>query len=221
MRTFNNIVDQIKYFQEQHPQIHSFGFGDITLVGKSEIQLYPCLWVHPTNTILKRYEDEINFNILLMDKCNDGKTNTQEILSDTKLIARDLKTFLNEGSFDEITVEDDLNLAPFEERFGDMVAGWNLNLKCLVEAEENLCSIPGFSTSFSGSNNHISYSSPYLTCDTLTACTQFQNYIAAHGGAGNLQFFAQTNPGGSLQSFTLQVQQDGNNVTYILDYFPI
>jgi hypothetical protein len=144
--TYNNVVDAIKYFADNHAQINSFGYGDFKKIGGNETQ-YPLLFVHPITSTLKNQTAELSFYILAMDLVNADLTNEQDIHSDMLQVLKDLKTYLNSNSFNGWYVEDIGDIDPFSERFIDYVGGWNFKLTVVAEMSTG-CSIPGIDSTF-------------------------------------------------------------------------
>lgn len=144
--TYNNIVDIIRNFQNEHLQIESFGYGDTNSIGKTKDVKYPMLFVNPTNSVLGGgATSRLSFNILLMDRLQESLNNEQEVHSDMIAIASDLRSYMQRSASDYFTVTDTSNIYPFTERFGDNVGGWNF--ECTIEAEWDfsICQIPGVS----------------------------------------------------------------------------
>jgi hypothetical protein len=191
MKTLNNLIDNIREFANAHLQINYFGIGDISKVDEGEIKSYPALWLHPKTSIIRNNEVELNFNCLLMDKQNSDKSNITEIMSDTLLLAYDLRTYLNDGSFDEIYIDGDNTIEPFDERFGDLVAGWNYNLKINLQVHSTVCDIPG------------------ITTGNFSTSTQ-------NGGSTNFEFAVDNVSYGVLNPPVLSVSRVGNVITYTI-----
>jgi hypothetical protein len=147
--TYNNLVDSIKFFADNHPQINDFGYGDHTRIGSKQHK-YPFLFVHPLPSRLKTNSVELSFNILAMDLMNPDLSNEQEIHNDMLLVINDLKTWLNGNSVEWSVEEGDID--SFSERFGDYVAGQNFKLTVIMEMDFG-CNVPGLSFNYDSTNN--------------------------------------------------------------------
>lgn len=97
-----------------------------------------------SNTDEKAETFNLDFYILDQPNSKTGRrTNTQEILSDTKLIANDLIAYLRYTEFDAGLLKIDLPVS-MKDRIGvtdDDVTGWSFTLNIKVNNELDLCGV--------------------------------------------------------------------------------
>lgn len=96
MKTLNQIIKVFNDFADAHPQINSFGTGDLWEVGMSEDIQYPVLWVQPTESrVIKGTSGTFTYTsnlirVFILDRVKKGKENEIEVLSDMSQVAHDL-----------------------------------------------------------------------------------------------------------------------------------
>ena len=167
---FKNIVDDFKLLQSKHLQLNSFGIGDIKdlifltqqktdedYVGKvatdntkNNAPEYPLLYIVPQPAT--RYDGYITytFNVIVCDIDNTKNKDIQvDLWSDTLEIAEDIlaqfkySVIASQGDYAskyDITLP--TTISPFSESYEDLLVGWNLQLRVLVDKPLNRCIAP-------------------------------------------------------------------------------
>jgi hypothetical protein len=150
---YKTIIQDLSGISYYHPQINSFGFGDITqITADVETKLspvYPKAYVVPSTVNLAQNRLLYNFSVIIMDRVNEKTDNLEDIMSDTLEIAKDFFTVLYQsyaqqyGGFSvDYTPLWGPNVTPFLERFEDIVAGWTLNIQIEQPFDYNQCVLP-------------------------------------------------------------------------------
>ena len=153
MVNFKQIIDDLAGMAYHHPQIASFGTGDITQItmdieSKQEPR-YARMYVIPQNVTFDRNGLIYSFSITVMDKINQDYSNQTEVLSDTLLILEDIFTILwqsytsNFGGFTlDYEPQFGSQVVPFLERFETILAGWTMTVNIVQLHDYNRCVLP-------------------------------------------------------------------------------
>ena len=84
------------------------------------------------------------FNILVMDKANEGTVET-EVKSDTLLILLDTIAYFEKLYTDNwkfVKIEKTGSISSFTERFDDTLTGWTMSMQLKQPLEYDECQIP-------------------------------------------------------------------------------
>ena len=95
---YKQIIQDLSGIAYHHPQINSFGYGDITQITmdietKKE-PVYTKMYVVPGQTVLNQNRIDYNFSIIILDRIEDDYSNQKDVMSDTLEICKDLFTIL-------------------------------------------------------------------------------------------------------------------------------
>jgi len=150
---YKQLLTDFSSIAYHHPQIKSFGFGDIQqctndIVTKQEPK-YTRMYVVPGDIQLDENRIYYRLSIIIMDRVEDDQSNQGEVMSDTLEIAKDIWTILlqsyteAQGNFSwDIIVDENPDVIPFLERFETTLGGWTLNLSFQVAFDYNSCTPP-------------------------------------------------------------------------------
>jgi len=144
--SLNNIVSEIKTFAQRHEQINSCVFGVIPEVGETS-PVYPELFFDLSDTASEFSEqtDSYYFDFLITDKPNKQNeyASTLESLSDTKLIANDVVSYLKKHDWGQaIKIDLPITMQSMIGTKEDSVCGWMFTLKITLTQGINYCQIP-------------------------------------------------------------------------------
>ncbi len=143
--TYYQIIEDFKGFSNAHPQINSFGFGDITQltmdINTQQSPIYTKLYIIPSDTVLDQNQLTYNFQIIVADRLKDDYSNQKDVMNDTLEIMKDVFTFLY-LSIPDFESEWDAIVEPFLERFEDVLAGWTMTLTITQPFDYNRCNVP-------------------------------------------------------------------------------
>lgn len=144
--TFNKLITKLEEFQKRHPQLNSFGFGNLIEFGKdidNTAPLYPLMFVVPQAITYEEPLTQYSLQIFFADRLNDDNDGSVSIVSSMSQIARDLlgTLKLNEdfrylGDYDF-----PVTAAPFLERFNDVLAGVSITLNLNVGDYLDICQL--------------------------------------------------------------------------------
>jgi hypothetical protein len=150
---YKQIIADLGSIAYHHPQINSFGFGDLAQC-TNDIQTkqepkYTRMYVVPGEVKLNENHLHYKFSIIIMDRVDDDQSNQAEIMSDTLRTAMDVWTILlqsynpQQGDFSwNLIVDYDPDIFPFIERFETILGGWTLNVSFQVAFDYNSCTPP-------------------------------------------------------------------------------
>jgi hypothetical protein len=165
---YKQIIQDLSGIAYHHPQINSFGYGDITQITmdietKKE-PVYTKMYVVPGQTVLNQNRIDYNFSIIILDRIEDDYSNQKDVMSDTLEICKDLFTILYQsytadyGGF-SIYYEPlwGPNVSPFLERFETILGGWTLNITLEQPFDYNYCVLPFVDLNLPASTNLVTY----------------------------------------------------------------
>jgi hypothetical protein len=165
---YKQIIQDLSGIAYNHPQINSFGYGDITQI-TMDIEtkrepVYTKMYVVPGDTILNQNRLDYNFSIIILDRIEDDYSNQKDVMSDTLEICKDLFTILYQsytsdyGGF-SIYYEPlwGPNVSPFLERFETILGGWTLNITLEQPFDYNTCVLPIVNLNLPTSTNLVTY----------------------------------------------------------------
>lgn len=146
--TYHLILDLIQEFQEQSPILNSFGYGNLvdfsrTISGQT-VQ-YPYLFVVPQSIQYNENTTDYQLTVLFADILDTTLDNEKDAVSDMSLEARRFISYIKRGmvTFPDLYNNMDIQLPvqaiPFQERFGDHVAGVALDTTLIVFEDINAC----------------------------------------------------------------------------------
>ncbi len=145
--TYNQIIKQFEDFATAHRQINEFKTGDLwELTQKESLSElnYPMLFVQDSPVSVGDGFITSSFNILVMDKANEGTVET-EVKSDTLLILLDTIAYFEKLYTDNwkfVKIEKTGSITSFTERFDDTLTGWTMSMSLKQPLEYNECQIP-------------------------------------------------------------------------------
>ena len=145
--TYNQIIKEFQDFATAHRQINEFKTGDLwELTQKESLSElnYPMLFVQDSPVSVGDGFITSSFNILVMDKANEGTVET-EVKSDTLLILLDTIAYFEKLYTDNwkfVKIEKTGSITSFTERFDDTLTGWTMSMSLKQPLEYNECQIP-------------------------------------------------------------------------------
>lgn len=142
--TLNQIIAQVKTAAESHKQVNKFVCGE-NAMAQENVEYYPLIWLVPNGFDFDSENKQVTYNFLLMilDRHFESQSNLIEVLSDTALILQDIVTLLKRNSYEEsIGWQTNARAEPFIDAKTDVVAGYGLEITCVVPYLESYCDIP-------------------------------------------------------------------------------
>lgn len=133
---FKSLIEDLREFANNHYQIHSFGFGDITQL-TNQLTTYTGMYVVPTFSSFQESQITYNLSIVIADRVNVDLSNQIDVMSDTQMICRDVFSYLN-GMY--IIAES--SIVPFLERSENILGGWTLSIAIATPFDFNVCVLP-------------------------------------------------------------------------------
>ena len=145
----NGMDSVFNQWSQADPNINQYGFGQLyNENGEPKVkQVYPGMWVNPTQTIVNEYALTRTYQILIYDLTfvsAAGDSNQNKAISDCEEIAFRLVRFLKDKS-DIFTINGTPNVVPFTDRFLDDVSGVILTVDVDFNAESSDCEDPDYS----------------------------------------------------------------------------
>lgn len=169
MINYKQLLVDLGLIAYNHPQINSFGFGDIKQI-TNDIETkkepkYTRMYVVPDLVEFNENHIHYTFNIIIMDKVEEDLKNLTDVLSDTLETTKDVFTILyhsyteEQGNFSwDIVTDWAPEITPFTERFETILAGWTMKIKFQVAFDYNDCVVPiAFGFGFQQDQSFTSY----------------------------------------------------------------
>jgi hypothetical protein len=168
MTNYYQILQDFKGIAYHHPQINSYGVGDITQITmdietKKE-PIYTKMYVVPGQTVLNQNVLTYQFSIIILDRIDDDYSNQKDVMSDTLEIAKDVFTILYQSytaQYGDFTLYYEPawgpNVTPFLERFETILGGWTLNITINQPFDYNTCVLPISGLTLPTSANLVNY----------------------------------------------------------------
>jgi hypothetical protein len=149
--TLNQLIHKFKVIGDNHQFINRFGTGQVSDIDAtiSDYIQFPMLWVIPQSIEATENTTTFTFRAMVFDLVNTDDTPETEVLSDTASTLLDvIKLFRYDGlsgvDFDglptEYTINENIQMIPFTERFTDYVSGWYADISIITDADNNPCS---------------------------------------------------------------------------------
>lgn len=153
MVNYKQIIQDLSGIAYYHPQINSFGYGDITQitmdVETKQEPVYTKMYVIPGDVTLNENRLNYTFSIIIMDRINNDLSNQRDVMSDTLEICKDIFTIMYQSytaEFGGFTLDYEPvwgpNVSPFLERFETILGGWTMNLTIEQPFDYNRCDLP-------------------------------------------------------------------------------
>lgn len=143
-RTFNELVDYLNTFANNHLQVKNFAVGFRSEINTimTEDNEYPFLFVEPLSHIINNQIQTYTTRIYCMDiKQKDGSNQT-DVLSDTLQILNDLYKYIINDSTDNYNVVNIPQAIPNTNYGVEFCVGWYFDIQIQVIINDSDCDIP-------------------------------------------------------------------------------
>jgi hypothetical protein len=211
--TYKQILTVLQSIAERHYQINSFYVGDNHDMNTEDL-VYPVFQVFPTIARLPQTDGEyktitITLKCKILDKDLQNNSITNDLHTDTLRICQDIINEINQHPFylnSNMSLQGDIEIGQMGEVFDDYLVGWEFDLNLQLINNNSFCglpiaNIPGYSVA-GPENSEFNISWNYLTCETITGCTNLTNFIQNYIDAGLTA---------STSGATITYVQDGTN----------
>ena len=153
MTNYKQIIQDLSGMAYYHPQINSFGYGDITQITMDieteQEPVYTKMYVVPGNVRLDENRLLYDFSIIILDRINEDYSNQRDVMSDTLEISKDIFTIIYQSYTPEYgdfslfyTPEWGPNVTPFLEAYETILGGWTMNITLEQPFDYNNCVLP-------------------------------------------------------------------------------
>jgi len=146
--TYWKILDIIEQFQKDSKQLFSFGYGNLVDFGQTvsgNTPAYPLVFVVPQSITYDENTTTYQLSILFADILNTDLSNEKAIVSNMSLQARRFVSYIKRGirtfpdMYDNLDIQTPITAIPFQERFGDHVAGVAMDANLIILEDMNAC----------------------------------------------------------------------------------
>jgi len=141
MLTLNEILTLIENEATAHLQVQQYGHGDVWEINPKELD-YLVLWAIEESVVLSERTLTYNIRLLAMDRVLPAEENEQEVMSDTIQVLLDFVAYFRQLHTTDLSIQQNVTLEPFTERFDDKVSGHACVLSITQPYDYNKCQIP-------------------------------------------------------------------------------
>ncbi len=203
MVNYKQVIQDLSGIAYYHPQINSFGYGDITQltldIETKQEPVYTKCYVVPGQTVLAQNRLQYNFSIIICDLINNDRSNQEDVMSDTLEIIKDVWTILYQSytaEYGDFSLDYEplwnSNVQPFLESYETLLGGWTMNITIEQPFDYNNCVLPVSGLTLPDSVNLVNYK---LILDDLKEIARAHEQINSYGF-------------GSLDQLTLDIQTE-------------
>lgn len=186
--SYTQIIKILESIAERHYMINSFFVGENHDANAADI-VYPLLKVYPrlarfpqTNGEYKTID--IILNVQVLDRMQQNGDNETDVQNDTLRIFQDIVNEINQHPFyahSNTSLVGDVEVGSIGEVYDDYLAGWECTLTLRIINNNSFCGLPfselpGYSIA-GPENANYSISWDYLTCATITGCSNLTQFI--------------------------------------------
>lgn len=143
--TFYSLIDDLRTFATQHPQLQSFAFGpteEVDLAKKGQDE-YPLLYAVPGSVVIDRGEMQITLDLIVAQPYFDETR--EEALMQMLQIMGDVISFATQSTNQtnglpySILSEPPFSCEPFLVRFDNALIGWGCSMVFGSDHVNNFC----------------------------------------------------------------------------------
>ena len=180
---YKQVIQDLSGIAYYHPQINSFGFGDITQltmdIETKKEPVYTKMWVSPATTTLSQNRLIYTFNVTICDIINNDSSNEEDVMSDTLEIIKDVFTILYQSftaNYGGFTLDYEplfgSSVQPFIEKFETVLGGWTMTIQIEQPFDYNKCILP--ITGLTLPNNVLNVNYKLILSDLKQISTQHE-----------------------------------------------
>tara|TARA_R110000772_G_scaffold66073_2_gene147340 strand:+ start:1016 stop:1942 length:927 start_codon:yes stop_codon:yes gene_type:complete len=154
--TYKEVLDDLIDIMSRHYMIQSWGYGNLSdLVSPFKRTNatdpdtgivynidYPYAFLQPTNHNLQTNVSRYNFNLIMMEQCNDEPMDVIQAQSNCHQYIKDIlaEIYYNYGLKYDFTLNS--SVTPFKEKYNDTVSGMTANISLEIRDGLNDCIAP-------------------------------------------------------------------------------
>lgn len=140
MKTFENLIDELQNFCDNHPIDLEFGWGDILQLNVSEHK-YPLVWLVPKTTTV--FNDSLTYecDIVVAELMAQDRSNMKTITNKTLMVGVDIIKFFR-YNIDELFIDEtNVTFTYAEEQYDDVLQAWIINCRFQTQVDLASCDI--------------------------------------------------------------------------------
>lgn len=139
--TYKNTVQDIIEFFEAHKQVNTVRFSDRSAFEGAKDKAYPFVFFEPAPSTMGIGEMVYSFEVAVMDKSNEARSDLPEIYSKCFDIISDFRVKFTRGYNQDFGVEV-TELLPINRAGNDRVEGFSISVSFTVPGYADKCEIP-------------------------------------------------------------------------------
>lgn len=172
--TYRDIIFAFKDFLSQHKGVNQVVDAQTWNYQALE-NIYPTVIIVPSTSSGTNASVLLSFSIFFCDILIADGSNTRDVYSDMLEVVKDFISYFTGSPELDWTINSDFTLTPFEERFDDTVAGWELDCTVEIMFNHSVCNLPieDYSPSILPPQAHFIYS---IVGDTVILYNKSTNY---------------------------------------------
>lgn len=140
MKTFENLIDELQNFCDNHPIDLEFGWGDILQLNTSEHK-YPLVWLVPKTTTV--FNDSLVYecDIVVAELMAQDRSNMKTITNKTLMVGVDIIKFFRYNVDELFLDETNVTFTYAEEQYDDVLQAWIINCRFQTQVDLASCDI--------------------------------------------------------------------------------
>lgn len=139
--TYRDIIISFKSFLNNHKGVSQV-IDAQTWNYQAIDNIYPTVIIVPGVSSGTSGSILLSFSIFFCDAIIADGINTRDVYSDMLEIAKDFISYFTGSPDLDWSITTDFTLTPFEERFDDIVGGWELDCSVEIPFKHSVCNIP-------------------------------------------------------------------------------
>ena len=176
MVTLKNFIEGLENYTEQHQQLATFSWGNISNISTKD-HTYSMMWLMPTQSEYDGSLTTMKFDMYIMDILEQDLSNKLNVMDSTLIIANDVVAYFWEDNYANLDFEldeENVTLQPFEGNFDDHLAGWIVSIQIQTKTNLNACITP------------IGDITPPTPTEPLAISATLVTPISVYGGTGEV-----------------------------------
>lgn len=139
--TYREIIKEFKTFLNAHKGVSQV-IDTQTWDYQAMTNIYPCVIIVPSISTGTSGSILLAFSIFFCDAIIADGSNTRDVYSDMLEVAKDFVSYFTGSPDLNWGLMVDFTLTPFEEKFDDIVGGWQLDCNVEIPFNHSVCNLP-------------------------------------------------------------------------------
>lgn len=139
--TYTDILSEIREFFTRHQLVNTFVDGQPYDFQAKE-NVYSAVILIPSISTIQNSQLQLSLELFFVDRITEDGGNIRNVYNDELQIAQDFVSYFTNRPNRWNLSPENINLEPFEQKFDDILAGWQLSVSVTLPFYRNICEIP-------------------------------------------------------------------------------